>query len=486
MLNKEISQMAEQSLKDKTAKGLFWGGISNGLQQIIGLIFGIVLARILNAEDYGMVGMLAIFSSIVASIQDSGFTSALINRKSFQHKDYNAVFWFSLLVGLGMYIILFMLSPFIASFYNTPELVDVARFIFLGFVFGGASTAHNAFLLKNIMAKERAKIDVISLVISGLVGLVLAVLGFSYWALAIQSVLYVGVGTVLRYVYVPWRPTRSIDFSPLREMFAFSFKVFVTNVFHQINTNIFSVVIGRLYNPIQVGFYAQGQKWMGMGSSFVGGMINNISHPVLYQVLDEKERQKRVFRKMIRFGAFLSFPLMLGLAFIGEEFIQIALGEKWLPAVVFLQIFCILGAFMFLWGLLANLLMSHGKSDIYMWGMIMTGVLQLCLILLLSSQGILTMLTAYISVYFIIMTVGIVYAKKLIEITLWEVIRDFLPYLGITIATFVLVWFSTKSIENIYMLFILKILFSVCLYVFIVWKMKSVIFIECINYLKKR
>lgn len=478
--------MAEQSLKDKTAKGLFWGGVSNGLQQVLGLIFGIILARILNAEDYGMVSMLAIFSAIAANIQDSGFTSALINKKKIQHKDYNAVFWFSLLSGIFMYLILFLLSPLIASFYNKPQLVDLARLVFLGFVFGGASTAHNALLLKNIMAKERAKIDVFALVISGVVGLLLAILGFSYWALAIQSVLYVGIGAVLRYVYVPWRPTCSIDFSPLKEMFGFSFKVFITNVFNQINTNIFSVILGRLYNPIQVGYYAQGQKWMGMGSSFLGGMINSVSQPILSQVIDEKDRQKSVFRKMIRFGAFLSFPLMLGFSFVGEEFIHIALGAKWLPAVTFLQIFCILGAFMYVWGLLGNLLMSHGKSDIYMWGMVLTGCVQLCLILLLSSQGILAMLFAYITVYFIVMLGWILYAQKLIGITVWEIISDFIPYLGITIITFALVWLFTKNIENMYVLFILKVLLSIFLYVLFVWRMNSVIFKECVNYLRKK
>lgn len=478
--------MAEQSLKDKTAKGLFWGGVSNGLQQVMIFVFGVVLARALDVADYGMVGMLAIFSGIASNIQESGFTNALINKKEFDHEDYNAVFWFSTLSGILLYSLLFFLSPLIARFYNNPELINLSRVIFLGFLFGGVTVSQNAFLLKKLMVKERAKIDIVALLVSGITGIVLALLGFSYWALGIQSVVYVGIGSCLRYLYTPWSPTLTINFRPLKDMINFSGKIFVTNVFNQINTHLFSVVIGRLYNPVQVGFYAQGQKWMGIGSSFLGGMIANVAQPVLAEVVDDCERQKHVFRKMIRFGAFLSFPLMFGLAFVSKEFIQIAIGEKWLPSAVYLSFFCVWGAFIYLWVLLGNLLMAHGRSNIYMWGMISTGCLQLVLIILVHSYGIYAMLICYILVYFFVLFCWLIYAKKIIHITLFEVFKDCIPYLGITILTLSFVWLLTSNLENLYFLFCSKIILSILIYIFLMWKTNSVIFNECLSYLLRK
>lgn len=138
--------MGESSLKEKTAKGLFWGGFSNGAQQLLNLGFGIVLARLLDASDYGMIGMLAIFSAIAGTLQESGFTVALANKQKVSHEDYNAVFWFSTLTGVGIYILLFFCAPFIADFYNNPDLTPLARYVFLGFLISSTATAHNAYL----------------------------------------------------------------------------------------------------------------------------------------------------------------------------------------------------------------------------------------------------------------------------------------------------------------------------------------------------
>ena len=150
--------MAEQTLKEKTAKGLFWGGLSNGAQQVLNLVFGLMLARILDASDYGMVGMLAIFSAIASTIQESGFTAALTNQKEIRHEDYNAVFWFSTLTGVLFYLILFFCAPLIAQFYDKPELIGLSRIVFLGFLFGGFGIASNAYMFKTLMVKERANL----------------------------------------------------------------------------------------------------------------------------------------------------------------------------------------------------------------------------------------------------------------------------------------------------------------------------------------
>lgn len=476
----------EPSLKEKTAKGLFWGGISNGLQQIIGAVFGIVLARILDVEDYGLVGMLTIFIAISSSIMDSGFTNAIINKTDATFEDYNSVFWFSTLSGIALYVILFISAPLISAFFRSPELIDLSRVLFLCIGFGGLGIVHNTMLLKEMRLKEKAQIDVLSLVLSCTVGLSLALLDFSYWALAFQTVTYSISQIALRWWFVKWKPHFKMNFSPIREMLGFSSKILMTNILMHVSNHLFSVIFGRLYNEKEVGFYVQGQKWMSMGQSFISGAINGVAQPVLVQVLNNPDREKQVLRKMLRFGAFISFPLMLGLAFVGKEFITITIGDKWLLASPFLQLFCIWGAFSYIWSLLTNLLISHGKSGIYMWGVVLTCIVQLILVLIMAPYGMYTMVIAYLCVNFITLYGWAYYVCKFTQITSWELIKDIFPFFIITIISLFIAWFITKNITNIYLLFLAKVFITGSVYILIMWKSNAVVFKEILQYLIKK
>lgn len=478
--------MAEQSLKEKTAKGLFWGGLSNGIQQILNLLFGLILARILSAEDYGMVGMLAIFSAIASTIQESGFTAALTNQKEIRNEDYNAVFWFSSLVGVLFYLVLFFCAPLIAEFYDQPELIGLSRVVFLGFLFGGIGIAPSAYLFKTLMVKEKAKTEIISLICSGIVGVILALKGFAYYGLAIQSAVYMGVGSLLRFYYSPWKPSLSIDWRPLKDMFGFSSKLILTNIVTQISNNIFSVVLGKLYNPRQLGFYSQGYKWMGMGFQLIGSMISGVAQPVFVNVVDDTVRQKQVFRKMVRFGAFVSYPTILGLAFIGKEFIWILLGEKWLSSVPFLQLTCLWGCVRFLWLIYTNLLISQGKSDVYLKGIIYFSIIQLIVIIGLSPLGIYPMIVGYIITYYMAIFMWHFFVRKIFQISIIEVVLDMMPYLGAISLSFITAFLAVRDIENLYVSLLLKILISAFIYIIILYVGKSKIFEETAYYLSMR
>ncbi|ETK07051.1 hypothetical protein T230_09175, partial [Tannerella sp. oral taxon BU063 isolate Cell 1/3] len=311
----------EPSLKEKTARGLFWGGISNFVQQVIGMAFGIAIARILSPDDYGLVAMLAIFTAIANTVMDSGFTTALINKKTVKHRDYNAVFWFNVFAAIGMYVILFFVAPLIAHFYKQPILTDLSRILFLSFIIAAVGIAHNAYLLKKIMAKQRGIIDMAAVFCSGTVGLILALNGFAFWGLVAQQLTQISVAVLLRCYYSPWRPTLEFDFTPLKEMFGFGVKIFTTNIFYQVTGNLFPVVLGRYYGKTLTGYYAQGNKWSILSSSVVLTGFNNVAQPVLVEARDDIRRQLKIFRKMLRFGAFLTFPTLLGLAFISTGFL---------------------------------------------------------------------------------------------------------------------------------------------------------------------
>ena len=478
--------MTEQSLKDKTAKGLFWGGLSNGVQQLLNLFFGIFLARLLTQEDYGMVGVLSIFSLIASAIQESGFISALANRKEIKHEDYNAVFWFSTLAGLTMYLILFACAPLIAQFFHTPELTLLARYSFLGFLISSTGVAHSAYLFRTLQVKQRTMASVIGLLLSGTVGVTLAYYGFAYWGIATQSLVYIGTTTSCYWYFSSWRPTFHFDFSPLRQMFVFSSKLLVTSIFSHIHNNIFSLILGKFYTVSDVGNYNQANKWNYMGHSFVSGMLNNVAQPVLAQVADNRERQLRVFRRMMRFTCFVSFPAMFGLSLVAPELIVITITAKWIASAQILQILSIGGAFIPIINLCSNLLISKGKSNIYMWNTITLVLVQTIIALLLYPKGIYTLINIYVAINIIWLLVWNYFVNKEIGYRTTDLLKDMLPYLFITAGTMIATSFATNNCTDIYMRLIAKISMAASSYILIMWLSRSVTFKVSLNYIFKK
>lgn len=476
----------EQSLKQKTAKGLLWGGFSNGAQQLLNLLFGVVIARLLSSADYGMVGVLSIFVAIAGSLQDSGFTNALANKREVTHKDYNAVFWCSTLMGVTMYTILFFSAPLIARFFDEPRLVPLARYVFLGFLMSSTSTAHNAVLFRNLMVKQKAMAQIPALILSGIAGIIMAYNGMAYWGYATQSLIYIAIVNIGFWYFSPWRPTFHIDFRPLKEMFGFSSKVMITNIFTQVNNNLLSTILGRFYTKAEVGDYSQAYKWNNMGVSLMSGMIVGVAQPVLTQVSDDPLRQRNVLRKMLRFTAFLSFPAMFGLALIAKEFIVISITDKWLPSVPILQILCIWGAFMPIVTLYSNLVMSKGKSNIYMWNTIILSLLQLLIMLLAYPYGITTMLMLFVAVNIAWMGVWQYFVWQQTGLTLWYALKDIVPFAGIAAATMIATHFITINIGNIYLMLAAKIMIAGAIYMSVMWISNVAIFRESIKYISGR
>lgn len=478
--------MTDQSLKDKTAKGLFWGGVSNGLMQLLNLFFGIFLARILSPADYGMVGMLTVFSSIAASLQESGFTAALANKKEVTHRDYNAVFWFSVGVSAVLYLLLFACAPFIAQFYGVPELTALARYSFLGFFIVSFGVAQGAYLFKNLQVKQKAISSVLAVAVSGTVGVVMALYGFAYWGIATQSLVYVSVNVFCYWCFSSWRPTFHFDFRPLRGMIAFSSRLLVTNIFMQLNNNLFNVVLGKFYSGKEVGFFSQANKWNLMGHSLISGMVNGVAQPVLVEVLDDRNRQVRVFRKMLRFTSFIAFPCMFGLSLVAPELITIAVTDKWAESAGIMRYLCIGGAFVPITTLYSNLLISKGRSNIFMWNTIALGMVQLLMMLLMYPYGILSMTKVYVSINIAWLLVWHYFVWREIRLSLLVALKDMVPYAVIAGGVMGMVYYATLTIQNIYWLFAVKVMMAVLLYIVMMWLSDSVTFRETVEYAKRK
>ena len=474
------------SLKQTVAKGMLWGGLSNTVCQLLSLVFGVYLARILSPDDYGPIGMLAIFSAIAGSLQDSGFVAAIANRKTVTHDDYNAVFWFNIIISVLMYAVLFFCAPLIADFFNQPVLVDLSRYNFLGFVVAGVGIAPSAYLFRELKVKQKSIALMLAISISGTVGIIMALNGNSYWGIATQSIVYVLVRTVVCWYYTPWRPSLKVNFAPLRYLFAFSYRLLITNLFQRFNWNIFSFILGKFYKRTDVGNYTKSAEWFNMGGEIVNGMVNAVAQPVLAKVVDDSERQLRVFRKMLRFTAFVAFPLMFGLSLVSKELIIIVITEKWLESAEMLQILAIWGGFMPIQSMLTNLLVSRGKARTFMWCTIVQGVLTLSMLLLLHPYGIKNMLIAYCVFNALWLLVWHRFADKEIKLTLQMFVSDTLPYLLTAATIMIATYFATTFITSPYILLAARIAIAATLYIGFNYLMRSKELSEIVNFVFKR
>ena len=475
-----------QNLKEKTAQGLFWSFLSSGGMQLLNLVIGIFLARLLSPGEYGIVGMLAIFTLLANNLQESGFGVALVNIKDIKHNDYNAVFWFNVGMSVLLYVILFFSAPLIASFFHQPCLIPLSRFVFLGFIIASLCISPNAMLVRGLKMKEKAITSLSALVVSGTVAVIMAIKGFSYWSLATQQILYNVVICFGRFYYTRWCPTFKVDFTPVRQMFSFSYKVLITAVLTTINNNVLTVIFGRLFPAQAVGNFTQANKWNTMANQMVTNTMAQVAQPVFTQVTDDNERQRRVFGKMLRFTAFLSFPALFGLSLVAPQVILLAIGDKWIDSIPLLQILCISGAFIPLYTVYQNLFLSQGKSGTYMWLTIGQIAIMLTAVLACHSLSINAMVIAFACINILWLLAWQVFANRLIGYRFFSMFRDLLPFMIIALAVMVVTYFVTLHISNMLMLLVARVLIAAALYFITMKLLRARILEDCIEFIRSK
>ena len=475
-----------QNLKEKTAQGLFWAFLSSGGIQLLNLIIGIFLARLLSPGEYGIVGVLAIFTLLANNLQESGFGVALVNIKDIKHNDYNSVFWFNVGMSLLLYLILFLSAPMISAFFHQPCLTSLSRFVFLAFVIASLGISPNAMLVRDLKMKEKAITSLSALVISGTVAVIMAMNGFSYWSLATQQIVYNVVIVIGRYYYTRWCPTFKVDFSPVKQMFSFSYKVLITAVLTTINNNVLTVIFGRLFPAQAVGNYTQANKWNTMANQLVSNTVAQVAQPVMTRITDDDERQRRVFGKMLRFTAFLAFPAMFGLAIVAPQVILLAIGDKWVNSIPLLQVLCISGAFIPLYTVYQNLFLSQGKSDTYMWLTIAQIAIMLIAVLACHRLGIMAMVIAFACINILWLLAWQVFASRLIGYRFITMLRDLMPFMLIALVVMGVTYLVTRFIGNMYFLLLARIILAAALYIMTMKLLHARILEECIEFIRSK
>ena len=473
-------------LKEKAARGFLWGGLNNGAVQVLGALFGIFLLRLLSPSDYGKIAMLTVFANLASTLQESGFMAALCNLKNPTHRDYNAVFWFNIMMGGSLYLLLYLCAPLIADFYHDADLLWLSRYMFLGFFITSFGTVQRAWLFRNMMNKQTCIIAIVSLVVSNVVGILMAWLGYAFWGLATQSLLFVSCMVLMNWYYSPWRPSLHIDLRPAWQMFGFSSRLLLTNVVNTLSSNAFSFLLGKFYGAHSAGVYGNARKWDDMCSSSINGMLTGVAQPVMAQVRDNRERSRQVFRKMLRFVSFVSFPCMFGIGLISREFILIFTGPKWEESAYLLSLLSIYGAVFPLLTLYGQMVISQGKSNINMYSTMALSSLILLGLVLLHSYGLYVMVFYFIGINVAWLFVWQYFAYRLIGLRLWEALSDVLPFLLLSAACMALTWWITRPIESLWLLLVAKVVLAAVFYVAAIWISGARIMRESVDYLLHR
>lgn len=429
------------TLKEKTAKGLGWGFVDNFVGTGITAVVSILLARILSPEEFGLVGMIAIFVSLGNSLMDSGFSGALIRKKEASDRDLSTVFYTNLILSVIIYSALFFSAPAISEFLNNGQLTLILRILALSVVIMSFTQVQKVNFIRKIDFKTQAMISLAASVVSGVVSIWMALAGCGVWSLVVQQLSKQAVVSVLLWVFSTWKPSFIFSFASFREMFSFGSKLLACSLISVIWNEIYSLVIGKMYNPIAVGYFTRAEKFKTMVTSNIGQVVQRVGYPVLSSIQDDSERQVRVYRKVVRLTILLTSTLVLGLVGCADSMIQVLIGAKWLPASDYLRILGISGMFLPLILSSVNVFNANGKSNITLLLEIIKtalAVIPVTLGILFDIQALLWGLVASTILSYL---VHALFVSKEIAYPFWRQLADIAPFILISAAMSVCVHF---------------------------------------------
>lgn len=423
--------MAEQSLKDKTVKGVAWSGIDNVAQFGVSFIVSIVLARLLSPDDYGLIGIIAIFTAVCQALINGGFTTALIRKKDATDKDYNTAFIVNLGASLLLYVLIYLLSPFIAVFFHREELVALTQVSSLGMIIGALAMVQQTRLTKRIDFKTQTMITIFSSVTSGIVGISMALMGFGVWSLVAQGLSSQGLRTILLWVVNKWVPQLRFSSESFHDLFGFGWKMMVSGLLDTVWKELYQVVVGKFYSPATLGQYTRAKHFSTLFSSNLTTVIQRVTYPVLSSIQDDKERMVAAYRKMIKTTMFVTSISMFFLGAISEPLLYCLIGPKWLEAAVYLPLICISGSTYPLHAMNLNMLQVQGRSDLFLGLEIVKKTIALGPLFIGAFVGILPMLYANMITTILAFFLNSYYSGKFLGYSSWMQIKDIAPSYGL-------------------------------------------------------
>lgn len=426
--------MAE-SLKNKTVRGVGWSFADSALGQGVTFIVGLILARLLSPDEYGLIGIITIFVTVLNSIVDSGFSNALIRKNNATDKDYNTVFYTNLVFSLVLYVILFFCSPLIARFFDRPELVSLTRVMGFATILDALSLIQNTLLVKKLDFKTRTKASLISAIVSGLVGIVMALLGFGVWALVAQALSRQLLYTICLWSFNRWWPKIEFYWDSFKEMWSFGWKLLVSSLIDTVWKELYQVVVGKFYSPATLGQYTRGKQFASVFSQNLTVVVQRVSYPALAEIQDDKQRLANAYRKVIKTTMFATAVLLFSLGAVAEPLLYCLIGPQWHQAATFLPLICVSMSLYPLHAINLNMLKVQGRSDLFLKLEILKKIIAIFPLLVGIFIDIYWMLVGSIITGVIAFFLNSYYSGKMLGYSSWMQLKDIAP--SYTLATLI-------------------------------------------------
>ena len=442
--------MENSTLKTKTVSSLFWSFLDKFGQQLIYLASSIVLMNIVPPEEYGIIGALTVFTAFSGLLIDSGFGRALINRKDISETEYSSVFYFNIALSLVLYVILFLVSPFLARIFHEPRIEPVSKVLFLSFVFTAPGLIQQTLLIKKADFKGLTKVNIAALSISACIAIVMAIKGYGVWSLVTQTVFYGFFRTVFLWIYSKWRPIARFSIKVLRSFLGLTNKLLLSGLIGAVFNNIYPSIIAFFYphSMDQVGYYAQANKYQDIPFGILSNTFRSVAMLILSEINRQIERLKRVVSKMMKSLAFLAFPLGLYMILAAEPAFAFLFGNKWNAAVPYFKVLCLGGMLSPFSFILNELFIAREKADFFLGVEIVKRIILVLLIFLFFRQGIMGLAVSWIIYMAITLLISLILSQKLIRYSLVDFLKDAFPYLPTALASAAIGYAVSRTIQN--------------------------------------
>lgn len=463
------------SLKKQATIGLVWTFAQQFGNQLIGFIVSVILARLLLPEEFGLIGMIAVFVAIGNTLLHSGLTKSLIRGEDLDNEDYSTVFYFNLIASIVVYVIIYFLAPFIAEFYGQIILIEILRIYCLSFIISALSAVQLARLTKIMDFKTQTIIAVPSAIIGGIVGVTMALLGFGVWSLVWSSIIATSVNSIQLWIYSKWTPDVSFNYKKFKIHFNYGYKLTLSELLDKIFNNIFLIVIGKYFSPAQVGFYTRAETMKQLPVSNLSNALNRVTFPLFVSIQNDEVRLKRVYKKLMQMVVFVITPVLIILAVLAEPTFRFLFTEKWLPAVPYFQILCITGILFPLHSYNLTILNVKGRSDLFLKLEVFKKILIVITLLVTIPLGIIAMLYGQVVISIIAFFINAHYTGKFINYTALQQLKDVFPILFLSISVgslvFLLDYYGLENNFDIIRIIVGGIVGS-SIYIFVAYQFK--------------
>lgn len=443
--------MVEENLKHKAKVGMYWSFLNNAANQIMQFGVAIVMARLLSPEDYGITALPAVFMAVAGILTDSGFAMALIRKPEVTEKDLSTSFYYSICMGILMYILLFFAAPWIADFYDTPMLIPLIRITALSFLWGPLATPQNVIINRRLDFKTPARISIINKIVSAIVGITLALFGYGLWALVISGLTAGFLGVVQKWWVVKWLPKERFSKESFKYLWNFGNKMIGANLVEAFYLNVAPIFIGKVYSPATLGLFCRADGYACLPVNQLNGVLNSVTFPVLSKLNEDHELLSRSYRKMMKLSSFVTFPILFLLAALARPLIIVMITEKWVDCILMLQILCLAKMWWPIMSLNRTALQVIGRSDLYFRLELLKRSVNIIILIIALQFGIIAFCIANVIEVAVAMVFNTYYTGKHLNVGLFKQLRDVAPMYIISAMMFGLVLFVNHFIPNLWL-----------------------------------